>query len=134
VGVVDGATAVVVDGATVMAGGLVVVVAVDGATVVAGGLVVVVAVDGATVVAGGLVVVVVVVAVVGATVVVVGATGLTAVDGADRTPMPAAFHAETWNSYEMVGSSPIARWEVNVDDVLETRTAHSPPSTRRSIR
>jgi hypothetical protein len=133
VGVVDGATAVVVDGATVMAGGLVVVVAVDGATVVAGGLVVVVAVDGATVVAGGLVVVVVVVAVVGATV-VVGATGLTAVDGADRTPMPAAFHAETWNSYEMVGSSPIARWEVNVDDVLETRTAHSPPSTRRSIR
>ncbi len=124
-GVVDGATAVVVDGATVMAGGLVVVVAVDGATVVAGGLVVV---------AGGLVVVVVVVAVVGATVVVVGATGLTAVDGADRTPMPAAFHAETWNSYEMVGSSPIARWEVNVDDVLETRTAHSPPSTRRSIR
>jgi len=112
---------VVVDGATVVAGGLVV----DGATVVAGGLVV----DGAMVV-------VVVVAVVGATVVVVvvGATGLTAVDGADRAPMPAAFQADTWNSYEMVGSSPIARWEVNVDDVLETRTAHSPPSTRRSIR
>ena len=115
-----------------MAGGLVV----DGATVVAGGLVV----DGATVVAGvvvvdGATVVVVVVAVVGATVVVVvGATGLTAVDGADRAPMPAAFQADTWNSYEMVGSSPIARWEVHVDDVLETRTAHSPPSTRRSIR
>ena len=123
---------VVVDGATVVAGGLVV----DGATVVAGGLVV----DGATVVGGGLVVdgamvVVVVVAVVGATVVVViGATGLTTVDGADRAPMPAAFQADTWNSYEMVGSSPIARWEVHVDDVLETRTAHSPPSTRRSIR
>ena len=99
-------------------------VVVDGATVVAGGLVV----DGATVVAG-------VVAVVGATVVVVvGATGLTAVDGADRAPMPAAFQADTWNSYEMVGSSPIARWEVHVDDVLETRTAHSLPSTRRSIR
>jgi hypothetical protein len=136
--VVDGATVVagrlvvvvVVDGATVVAGRLVVVVVVDGATVVAGGLVVVVVVDGATVVAGGLVVVVV-----GATVVVVvGATGLTAVDGADRAPMPAAFQADTWNSYEMVGSSPIARWEVNVDDVLETRTAHSPPSTRRSIR
>jgi hypothetical protein len=112
---------VVVDGATVVAGGLVV----DGATVVAGGLVV----DGAMVV-------VVVVAVVGATVVVVvvGATGLTAVDGADMAPMPAAFQADTWNSYEMVGSSPIARWEVHVDDVLETRTAHSPPSTRRSIR
>ena len=112
---------VVVDGATVMVGGLVV----DGATVVAGGLVV----DGAMVV-------VVVVAVVGATVVVVvgGATGLTAVDGADRAPMPAAFQADTCNSYEMVGSSPIARWEVHVDDVLETRTAHSPPSTRRSIR
>ena len=92
----------------------------------------VVVVDGATVV---VVVVVVVVAVVGATVVVVvGATALTAVDGADRAPMPAAFQADTWNSYEMVGSSPIARWEVNVDDVLETRTAHSPPSTRRSIR
>ena len=87
----------------------------------ADGLVVVVVVDGATVV-----VVVVVV--------VVGATGLTAVDGADRAPIPAAFQADTWNSYEMVGSSPIARWEVNVDDVLETRTAHSPPSTRRSIR
>ncbi len=90
-------------------------------------------VDGATVV---VVVVVVVVAMVGATVVVVvdGANGLTAVDGADRAPMPAAFQADTWNSYEMVGSSPIARWEVHVDDVLETRTAHSPPSTRRSIR
>jgi hypothetical protein len=118
-----GATVVVVDGATVVAGELVV----DRATVVAGELVV----DGATVVAGGLVVdgamVVVVV------VVVVGATGLTAVDGADMAPMPAAFQANTWNSYEMVGSSPIARWEVHVDDVLETRTAHSPPSTRRSI-
>ena len=78
-------------------------VVVDGATVVAGGPVVVVVVDGATVV-------VVVVAVVGATVVVVvGATGLTAVDGADMAPMPAAFQADTWNSYEMVGSSPIAR-------------------------
>ncbi len=110
---------VVVDGATVVAGELVV----DGATVV----VVVVVVDGATVV-------VVVVAVVGATVVVVvGATALTAVDGSDRAPMPAAFQADTWNSYEMVGSSPTARWEVHVDDVLETRTAHSPPSTRRSI-
>ena len=99
-------------------------VVVAGATVVAGELVV----DGAMVV-------VVVVAVVGATVVVVvGATGLTAVDGADRAPMPAAFQADTWNSCEMVGSSPIARWEVNVDDVLETRTAHSLPSTRRSIR
>ena len=94
-------------------------VVVDGATVVAGGPVVVVVVDGATVVAG---------------VVVVGATALTAVDGADRAPMPAAFQADTWNSYEMVGSSPTARWEVHVDDVLETRTAHSPPSTRRSIR
>jgi hypothetical protein len=104
-----GATVVVVDGATVVAGELVV----DGAMVV----VVVVAVVGATVV-----------------VVVVGATGLTAVDGADMAPMPAAFQADTWNSYEMVGSSPIARWEVHVDDVLETRTAHSPPSTRRSIR
>jgi hypothetical protein len=116
-----GATVVVVDGATVVAGELVV----DGATVVASGLVV----DGAMVVVG-------VVAVVGATVVVVvvGATGLTAVDGADMAPMPAAFQANTWNSYEMVGSSPIARWEVHVDDVLETRTAHSPPSTRRSIR
>ena len=114
---------VVVDGATVVAGGPVVVVVVDGATVV----VVVVVVDGATVV--------VVVVVVGATVVVVvGATALTAVDGADRAPMPAAFQADTWNSYEMVGSSPTARWEVHVDDVLETRTAHSPPSTRRSIR
>ena len=114
---------VVVDGATVVAGGPVVVVVVDGATVV----VVVVVVDGATVV--------VVVVVVGATVVVVvGATALTAVDGADRAPMPAAFQADTWNSYEMVGSSPIARWEVHVDNVLETRTAHSPPSTRRSIR
>ena len=115
-----GATVVVVDGATVVAGGLVAVVVVDGATVVAGGLIVVVV--GAAVVAGATVVV------------VVGATGLTAVDGADRAPMPAAFQADTWNSYEMVGSSPIARWEVNVDDVLETRTAHSPPSTRRSIR
>jgi hypothetical protein len=128
-----GATVVVVDGATVVADDLVV----DGATVVAGELVV----DGATVVAGELVVdgamvVVVVVAVVGATVVVVvvGATGLTAVAGADMAPQPAAFQADTWNSYEMVGSSPIARWEVHVDDVLETRTAHSPPSTRRSIR
>ena len=116
---------VVVDGATVVTGGLVVVVVVDGVMVVA-----VVVVDGTTIV-----VVVVVVAVVGATVVVVvGATGLTAVDGVDMAPMPAAFQADTWNSYEMVGSSPTARLEVHVDDVLETRTAHSPPSTRRSIR
>ena len=139
---VDGATVVadglvvmvVVEGATVVADGLVVMVVVDGATVVADGLVVVVVVDGATVVADGLVVVVVVDGATVVVVVVVGASGLTAVDGADRAPIPAAFHAETWNSYEMVGSSPIARWEVNVDDVLETRTAHSPPSTRRSIR
>ena len=88
---------VVVDGATVVTGGLVVVVVVDGVMVVA-----VVVVDGTTIV--------VVVAVVGATVVVVvGATGLTAVDGTDMAPMPAAFQADTWNSYEMVGSSPIAR-------------------------
>ena len=98
-------------GLRVVVGGAATVVVVDGATVVAGGLVAVVVVDGATVVAGGLFVVVVGAAVVaGATVVVVvGATGLTAVDGADRAPMPASFQADTWNSYKMAGSSPIAR-------------------------
>ena len=54
-------------------------------------------VTGAAVVVGATVVVVDVVLVV-EVVVVVGATGVTAVEVVERSPMPAAFQADTWNS------------------------------------
>ena len=82
---------VVVDGATVVAGGLVVdkamVVVVDGAMVVV--------VDGATVVVGG-------------TVVVVGGMG-TATTAAEKVPVPPAFVPATVKVYETPLASPVTR-------------------------
>ena len=94
---------VVVDGATVVAGGLVVdkamVVVVDGAMVVVvdGATVVVVVVVGATVVV-----------VVGGTVVVVGGVG-TATTAAEKVLVPPAFVPATVKVYETPLASPVTR-------------------------
>ena len=120
VGVVDGATAVVVDGTAVVAAGATVV-----PVVVAGGRVVV---AGAAVVVDATVVVVEVVLVV-----VVG-DGLTTAEVGDIGLIPVEFQAATRNSWSSVESRPVTVKEVAVDSVFETTTIHPPATTRRSIR